>query len=402
MDLNFIHELIIPAETKIVMLIMDGLGGLAIHPGGKTELETAHTPNLDELAGKSSLGLTIPMGPGITVESGPGHLAIFGYDPTLYHIGRGVLEAAGLQLELKPNDVAARGNFCTINSNGVITDRRAGRIPTDISKDLAKKVSTTIEDIEFIVETVKEHRLAVIMRGIGLSSNITGTDPLKNGHTPLPVRALDAKSKKTARVVTRFLENAGKVLQSISPPPVANMMLMRGFDHYPEIPLFPQVFNLRAAAIAINPTYKGIARLVGMDILPVNGDAFVDEVSSLESNWTSYDFFYIHIKNTDLAGEDGDFNRKVQIIEEVDAIMPQIMALSPDVLIVSGDHSSPAVLKGHSWHPVPTMLYGKYTRADGIREFGEQACRGGSLGILPASHIMSLALANALRLNKYG
>jgi 2,3-bisphosphoglycerate-independent phosphoglycerate mutase len=398
MDLEFLKQLIIPAQTKIAMIILDGLGGLPLTPGGKTELETAHTPNLDALAAQSALGLTVPLGPGITVESGPGHLAIFGYDPIRYRIGRGVLEAVGVEFDLGRDDVATRGNFCAVNDAGVVIDRRAGRIPTDVSKELAKLLATQIEDVEFFVEVVKEHRLAIILRGPDLGAALTGTDPLKSGKLPLSVCALDPSSEKTARVANQFIERTRRLLAGRQP---ANMILVRGFDRYPNFPVFPKVFGLRAAAIALNPTYRGIAKLVGMQILKVDGSTFADEFATLEKNWNDFDFFYLHIKNTDLAGEDGDFPRKVRVIEEVDALIPRLRALEPDVIIVGGDHSTPAALKGHSWHPVPTLLYGKYVRADDIAEFGERACAGGSLGVLPAKDVMPLALANAQRIEKF-
>ncbi len=401
MDLQFIRELIIPARTKIAMIIMDGLGGLPLEPGGKTELETAFTPNLDALAALSALGLTVPVGPGITVESGPGHLGIFGYDPFRYRIGRGVLEAVGVDFDLGPNDVAARGNYCTVDESGVVTDRRAGRIPTETSRELSKLLAARIEDIEFFVETVKEHRLAIVMRGPGLGSSVTGSDPLKNGCLPHPARALNPESEKTVRLVNQFVERAHKLLLDYTPKQSANMILTRGFDSYPDLPPFPEVFGIRAAAIALNPTYRGIAKLVGMQVLPVDGGLESDEFTTLEKNWNDFDFFYLHVKNTDIAGEDGDFARKVSIIEEVDRLIPRLISLKPDVIIVSGDHSTPAVLKGHSWHPVPTLVYGKYVRADGIAEFGERACGRGSLGVLLAKHIMPIALANAHRLEKF-
>jgi 2,3-bisphosphoglycerate-independent phosphoglycerate mutase len=401
MDLDFIHDLIIPAKTKIAMLIMDGLGGLPLEPGGKTELETARTPNLDALAYKSALGLTVPLGPGITVESGPGHLGIFGYDPIQYRIGRGVLEAVGLNIDLQPGDVAASGNLCTADAAGVVTDRRAGRIPTQISTELSKALNCRFEDVDFLVQTVKEHRLAIVMRGAGLASSVTGSDPLKNGYLPRPVCALDPASEKTARLVNQFVQRGRKLLQEYQPKQAANMILVRGFDTYPDFPAFPVLFGLRAAAIAVNPTYRGIARLVGMQVLPVDGGTVADEFTTLEKNWDQFDFFYLHVKNTDIAGEDGDFARKVSVIEEVDALLPRLLALNPDVIIVSGDHSTPAVLKGHSWHPVPTLLYGRHVGADGVAEFGERVCGRGSLGRLPAKDIMPIALANAGRLEKF-
>lgn len=398
MDFKFLQELVTPAQTKIAMIIMDGLGGLPLEPGGKTELESASKPNLNALAAESALGLTVPLGPGITVESGPGHLGIFGYDPNQYRIGRGVLEAVGIHFNLRPDDVAARGNFCTVDATGLVTDRRAGRIPTDLSVELAKLLTTQIDDVAFFVETVKEHRLAIIMRGPGLDAAVTGSDPLKNGLPPLPVRALCPGSEKTARLVNKFIARSRELLVGKCP---ANMILVRGFDNYPKFPVFPEIFGVRAAAIAVNSTYRGIAELVGMQVLKVDGNTVADEFATLEKNWNDFDFFYLHVKNTDIAGEDGDFARKVRVIEEVDAQMPRLLALKPDVVIVGGDHSTPAALKAHSWHPVPVLLYSKIVRADGIAEFGERTCARGSLGVLPAKDIMPLALANARRIEKF-
>lgn len=398
MDFKFLHELVIPAQTKIAMIILDGLGGLPPEPDGKTELETACKPNLNALAANSALGLSVPLGPGITVESGPGHLAIFGYDPIQHRIGRGVLEAVGIQFDLGPDDVAARGNFCTVDATGLVIDRRAGRIPTDASKELAKLLTTRIDGVEFFVETVKEHRLAIIIKGPGLDAAVTGSDPLKNGLPSLPVRALCPGSEKTAQLVNEFIARSRERLAGKCP---ANMILVRGFDNYPKFPAFPEVFGLRAAAIAVNSTYRGIAELVGMRALKVEGGTVADEFTTLEKNWNDFDFFYLHVKNTDIAGEDGDFARKVHVIEELDSLMPRLIALKPDVVIVGGDHSTPAVLKAHSWHPVPVLLYSKIVRADGITEFGERACARGSLGVLPAKSIMPLALANARRIEKF-
>ncbi len=399
MDLKFLQSLIVPAPTKIAMIIMDGLGGLPLEPGGKTELESACTPNLDALAAQSALGLTVPVAPGISPGSGPGHLGIFGYDPIQYEIGRGALEALGVDFELGPDDVAARGNFCTVDEAGVLTDRRAGRISTEASQRLAELLRTIkIEGTEIFIETVKEHRFAFIMRGPGLGDALTETDPQKVGVPVLPVCALMPDSEKTARLVNQFIEQA-RVLLAYERP--ANMILLRGFAGYPEMPKYQELFGLRAAAIALHGMYRGVARLVGMQALKIDGDTLADEFTTLEKHWNEFDFFYLHVKKTDTAGEDGDFMRKVRAIEEVDTLMPRLLALKPDVVIVSGDHSSPAVLKSHSWHPVPTLLYSRYVRADGIAEFGERACARGSLGVLPAKDVMPIALANAQRIAKY-
>jgi 2,3-bisphosphoglycerate-independent phosphoglycerate mutase len=400
MNFKFFRELIVPAQTKIVLLIMDGLGGLPLEPGGKTELETAYKPNLDALAAQSALGLTVPIALGITPGSGPGHLAIFGYDPLEFEIGRGALEAIGADFELGPDDVAARGNFCSVDAAGLITDRRAGRIPTEAGRELAELLGTIkIEGIEFFVVPVKEHRFAFVMRAPGLGDALAETDPQKTGVPALPVRALKPDSKKAARLVNQFIGEARKKLTGKHP---ANMILLRGFARYPTLPTYREVFGLRAAAIALSGMYRGVARLVGMEILGIDGDAIADEFTTLEKNWNEFDFFYLHIKKTDTYGENGDFIGKVRAIEEVDALLPRLMALQPDVLIIGGDHSSPAVLKAHSWHPVPTLLYSRFVRADGIPEFGERACARGSLGVLPAKDVMPIALANAGRIAKYG
>lgn len=400
MDFKFIRELIMPAQTKIVMLIMDGLGGLPQEPNGKTELETARKPNLNALAKQSALGLTIPVGPGITAGSGPGHLAIFGYDPIEYEIGRGALEALGVDFELGFKDVAARGNFCTVDATGLITDRRAGRLPNETSFELIKLLRTIKADgIEFFIEPVKEHRFAFVMRGPELDDQLTETDPQKTGVAPLKVKALKSGSAKSARLANQFIKNAQGLLAKKQP---ANMILLRGFSRLPELPKYQDLYGLNPAAIAVNGMYRGVARLAGMTVLDVKGDTIADEFKALEKNWNEYDFFYMHIKKTDTCGENGDFDGKVHCIEEVDGLIPRLMALHPDVVIIGGDHSSPAVLKYHSWHPVPVMLYAKHVRADGIAEFGESTCRTGSLGILTAKNIMPIALANAGRIAKYG
>jgi 2,3-bisphosphoglycerate-independent phosphoglycerate mutase len=400
MNSSLIQELIIPAETKIVMLVMDGLGGLSREPGGKTELETARTPNLDELAKRSSLGLTIPVAPGITPGSGPGHLALFGYDPIQYEIGRGAMEALGVDFELGPDDLAARGNYCTLDQNGIIIDRRAGRIGTNINQVLSSLLSSIkIENAEIFIKPVKEHRFAFILRAPGLHDALSETDPQKTGVAPIPVHALDEKSIKAAGLVNQFIASAQKVLVDQTP---ANMILLRGFARLPALPTYQERYGLRAAAIAVNGMYRGVARMVGMQVLPFEGQTLGDQFAALENNWGEFDFFYLHVKKTDTFGESGDFDGKVTAIEEVDALMPRLLALKPDVVIVGGDHSSPAVMKSHSWHPVPVLVYSPYVRADGLAEFGERTCTLGSLGTIQATHIMPLALANALRISKYG
>ncbi len=400
MDFELLKKLIVPAQTKIVLLIMDGLGGLPLDPGGKTELETAHTPNLDALAAQSDLGLSQPAGPGITVGSGPGHQAIFGYDPIEYEIGRGALEVLGVNFNLEPNDVAARGNFCTVDTDGIITDRRAGRLSTDISREMAAILRTIeVDGVEFFIEPIKEHRFAFVMRGEGLGAALSVSDPLKVGLKDLQVQALNPESEKAAQGINEFIGQTRILLAEKSP---ANMILLRGFAQLPSLPQYPEYFGLNPAAIAINGMYRGVSRLVGMTVLDVPENTIKSEFDTFEKYWDEYDYFFIHIKDTDTYGADGDFDGKVKVIEEVDKLMPQLLALNPDVVIISGDHSTPAAMKSHSWHPVPTLLYSKYVRPDGIAEFGERACARGNLGTVQAKDLILLALANAGRIKKYG
>jgi 2,3-bisphosphoglycerate-independent phosphoglycerate mutase len=355
---------------------------------------------MDALATRSALGLTVPAGPGITVGSGPGHLALFGYDPFEYEIGRGAMEALGVDFELGPMDVAARGNFCSIDADGLITDRRAGRIPTEKARELAAILrSIKAEGVEFFIEPVKEHRFAFIMRAEGLGDALSETDPLKTGVAPMRVRALEPAAEKSASFANSFIEQARCLLARERP---ANMIMLRGFARLPELPSYAELYGLRAAAVAINGMYRGVARLAGMEVLDVHGDGIAAELETVARCWNDFDFFYIHVKKTDTCGENGDFMGKVRAIEEVDARLPDLLRLNPDVLIIAGDHSSPAVLKAHSWHPVPVMIYAAHERPDGSPEIGEHACAHGSLGVMPAKHLIRIALANAGRLAKYG
>jgi 2,3-bisphosphoglycerate-independent phosphoglycerate mutase len=399
-NLDLMKELHIAGQTKIVMLVIDGLGGLPVELGGPTELEAARTPNLDALAVESICGLSVPISPGVTPGSGPSHLALFGYDPLRYEIGRGVLEACGIGFPLGPSDVAARGNFCTVDENGLIADRRAGRIPSERGAELCKILrAIQLPDTETFVEPVKEYRFVLVLRGEGLSGGLTETDPQQLEVPPRQVEALIPEAQHTAELFNQWVAQARELLADQYP---ANMVLLRGPDKTPLLPGMAEVYGLRAAAIATYPMYRGVAKLVGMDILET-GETLEEEVETLKTHWAEYDFFYFHVKKTDSAGEDGDFTRKVSVIEHVDeAVVPAIASLEPDVLIVTGDHSTPALLKSHSWHPVPTLFHSGYCRPDEVRAFGERACMRGGLGVFPATDLMQLAMANALRLTKYG
>jgi 2,3-bisphosphoglycerate-independent phosphoglycerate mutase len=398
MTQELIRSIARSTSSKIILLVLDGLGGLPDPKTGKTELETANIPNLDRLARLGVCGLSVPVGPGITPGSAPGHTALFGYDPVGVNIGRGVLEAVGIDFPGERGDVLARGNFCSVDRDGNITDRRAGRISTELNATLCPLLEMSIQDVRIIVAPVKEHRFVVAFRGTGLSPDITETDPQLTGVPPNPVTAISPQAAKTARIANQFIEISKGILKDKLP---ANMVLLRGFSQMPHLPSMKEIYQLKPAAIATYPMYRGLARLVGMDILDT-GTTFEDEIATLKKHYNSYDFFFIHVKKPDAAGEDGDFARKVESIEEVDRSIPAIVSLKPDVIVVTGDHSTPAVLKAHSWHPIPTLINAPYCRTDAVTEFSESACLRGGLGIFPAMHIMPLALANALKLTKYG
>ena len=356
MDLNFINNLVKQNNSKIVLLVMDGLGGLPLDENGQTELESAKTPNLDRLSKKSICGLQIPVGNSITPGSGPGHLGLFGYNPIKYQVGRGVLAATGIGFDLKPGDIAARGNFATIDEDGNVTDRRAGRIPSEKNKELCELLCEKIDipGVDVFIETVKEYRFLLVLRGKDLKSNIFDTDPQQLGVQPLKAKPTNPDSVNTADIVNEFLRQAKYILKDQKP---ANMVLLRGFSEKPDWPRFPEVFGLKSAAIASYPMYRGLAGLIGMDNLEIKEGSIEEEFNVLKNNWKKYDFFFVHIKKTDSYGEDGNFDSKVKIIEQVDSMIPLLLDLNPDVILITGDHSTPSLLKYHSWHPVPVLLY---------------------------------------------
>jgi 2,3-bisphosphoglycerate-independent phosphoglycerate mutase len=393
------RELHVQNDSKIVMLVADGLGGLPIELGGKTELETARTPNLDALARRGVLGGSIPVCPGISPGSGPGHLGLFGYDPIKYLIGRGALEATGIGFELTDRDVAVRCNFCTVDAGGKITDRRAGRIPSEESAPLAIKLrQVKIDGVEVFVEPVQEHRFVVVFRADGLGDNVGDTDPQRTGVAPHVPKGDDAASEKTASAAAAFFRQATVLLAGEKK---ANSLTMRGFSAKPALPSYEEVYGLRGAAIAVYPMYKGLASLAGMKVIGA-AKTLEEQVDVLEKHWNDFDFFFLHFKYTDSTGEDGNFSAKVKRVEEFDAAIPRVEKLKPTVLIVTGDHSTPSAMRSHSWHPVPTLLVSDICRPDACQSFGEAECVRGGLGQFKAKYLMTLALSNAGRMGKYG
>jgi 2,3-bisphosphoglycerate-independent phosphoglycerate mutase len=394
-----VRDLAIETPSKILFLVMDGLGGLPHPKTRRTELETANLPHLNLLAGESNLGLTDPVAPGITPGSGPSHLALFGYDPFRYLIGRGALEATGIEFELGPDDLAIRGNFCTIDGQGQVVDRRAGRIDTERSAQLCHLLAQIeLDGVQTFVEPVRDHRFVLVLRAPGLEEEITTNDPEREPAALLPLNALKPQAEASATLIRRWVEAARDLLSEQSP---ANMVLLRGYSHRPTLPSMSEVYRLTPATVAVYPMYRGLARLLGMSVL-ATGSTLNDQIATLRKHWNAYDFFFMHVKATDTAGEDGNFEAKVAALEAVDEVLPDIRALHPDVLVVTGDHSTPATMAAHSWHPVPFMLHSPWVRADEATNFDETACAHGVLGRMPATSAMPLALAHAGKLAKYG
>lgn len=398
--MDFLSNLIMETPSKIVLLVLDGVGGLPHPETGLTELEQARTPNLDALSESSILGFVNPIEHGITPGSGPSHLALFGYDPIRFEIGRGALSAAGVDFPQGKNDLAGRMNYATIDAEGKVTDRRAGRIPTETCVKLCKELSdkVSIPGVQLFVIPEAEHRAALVFRGEGLKDRLTDSDPQVIGEKPLEVKARDSGSEKAAQAINEFIRQAGRILADHHP---ANMVLLRGFSVHPDLPSINELYRLKSAAIANYPMYRGVGRLVGMDVLET-GSTIENEFATLAENISGYTFFYLHVKKTDSYGEDGDYSHKVGIIEEVDRHIPALLDLKPDVIAVTGDHSTPWSLKSHSWHPVPFMIHSAHCRPDEAREFSERGCARGALGTIYTKHVMSLLLANALKLKKYG
>jgi 2,3-bisphosphoglycerate-independent phosphoglycerate mutase len=400
--MEILQKLSIKTDSKIVMIVADGLGGIS-KADRPTELEAANTPNLDRIAKESITGQMDPVRPGITPGSGPGHLGLFGYDPLVYDIGRGILSALGVNFEIQAGDVAARVNFATIDDQGVVTDRRAGRISTEKCVELCEELSKIeVEGVKIFVRPEKEHRAAVIFRGANLSGNISDSDPQRTGEKPQRVEATDDQdpnAEATAQKIRSFIDQAFKILSDHHP---ANAILMRGFDVFEALPSYQDVYKLNPACIAVYPMYKGVSRLVGMEVIEEGQESIADEFKVLKNNWDKYDFFFVHVKKTDSYGEDGNYDARVKIIEELDREIPAVLDLNPDVLIVTADHSTPSDFKAHSFHPVPTMIRAETARVDDVEKFGERYCVHGGLGCMASKNLMALAMAHAGKLEKFG
>jgi 2,3-bisphosphoglycerate-independent phosphoglycerate mutase len=400
-DFATLQPLLKPSTTKIVLLVMDGLGGLPRPDDDRTELEAAETPNLDRLATEGTVGRVVPLTPGLTPGSGPAHLALFGYDPIARPVGRGVLEAIGVGLQVRPGDVAARGNFCTLDPQGNISDRRAGRIPNEAARPIVERLaSIQVKGASSEIRHVREHRFALVLRGSGLDPALEDTDPQDTGVPPLPAKASSKRAQATAGIVSAWLKQAFQLLHD---EPRANGLTLRGFSSDPELDSFARAYGVRPGCIAVYPMYRGVSSLVGMTVVDFAGETPEDEFQTAGRVWNDFDFLFIHVKAPDSRGEDGNFDGKVKAIEAVDRALPKLTALKPDVIAITGDHSTPSQMRSHSWHPVPLLVWAPATvRRDAARSFGDQACSQGGLGTFPSAELMPLLLAHAGRLEKYG
>jgi 2,3-bisphosphoglycerate-independent phosphoglycerate mutase len=406
MNLDCLYsELTLKTNAKLALVVMDGVGDLATpEQNYLTPLEAAATPNLDALSKISAQGRMIPVAPGITPGSGPGHVGLFGYDPLEYQVGRGVIEALGLGLELKHGDVCARANFATLDPKGIVTDRRAGRIPTETCEKLCAMLAAKVKkigDTQVIIKAGKEHRFVVVFRGKGLEGPLTDADPNREGFAIPSVKPRDPKSagqKKMAKLIAEFYKLALPVIAKEKP---ANGFLMRGIAHQPKIPLFEERYKLRPAALAVYPMYKGLAQLVGMKKIE-GPQTIAEQFERYVAEYDNFDFFFIHYKYTDKYGEDGNFAAKKKAVEDFDAALPILLGKKPDVLAITGDHSTPCALKGHSWHPQPVLLHSAYSGSDKLERFTETGANTGSLGVFEAKYLMRLMQANARSFDKFG
>lgn len=406
MNLDTLYsELTLKTGAKMALVVLDGVGDIATREQGYvTPLEAAVTPNLDALSKDSAQGRMFPVAPGITPGSGPGHLGLFGYDPLEFQVGRGVIEALGLGMELRAGDVAARANFCTLDSTGTVTDRRAGRIDTAVCEKLCAMLAAKVKkvgDAEVLIKAGKGHRFVVVFRGKGLEGPLTDADPHREGLSIPEVRPVDAqsaKAKKAAKLVAEFYKAALPIIANEKP---ANGFLLRGIAHQPAIPNFQERYGMRAGCIAVYPMYKGLAQLVGMAKLE-GPQTIAEQFERYVAEYDNYDFFFIHYKYTDMHGEDGNFPAKRKAIEELDAALPILLRKKPDVIAVTGDHSTPCVVKGHSWHPQPVLLHSALSGSDKLDRFTETGANSGSLGIFAAKYLIRLMQANAKMFDKFG
>ncbi|MDD3726143.1 MAG: 2,3-bisphosphoglycerate-independent phosphoglycerate mutase [Candidatus Ratteibacteria bacterium] len=399
---KILPDIIKATDSKILLVVLDGVGGLPNIETGKTELETAHIPFLDEMAEGSSCGLTIPVLSGITPGSGPGHIALFGYDPIETQIGRGVLECLGIGVPLGRDDIAIRGNFATISPDRIVLDRRAGRIATEENQKIVSLLSEKIKEIAGVnvsIYTVKEHRCAIVLKGKGLHPSVSENDPQKEGQPLKPIKALDSQSEKTAEVLRKLESQVMEALKDVDTK--AKGLLFRGISKLPDIKGFSEKYKLHSACIATYPMYKGVAKVVGMDIIE-GCDTIESEIGALQEIYNRYDFFFLHIKKTDSYGEDGNFDAKVKILEEADTYLRNIKKMKFGAIAITGDHSTPSLMRSHSWHPLPLLINSPYAIPDDVKRFTERECAKGILGRIHSKEIMYLLLAYALKLDKFG
>ena len=398
LDIKNFQTLTRYTDSKILLLVIDGLGGLPHNQTSKTELESANIPNLDKLTQESTTGIATPIQPGITPGSGPGHMSLFGYNPIKYVIGRGVLEAIGSGIKLSKKDIAVRGNFCTIDNQGVITDRRAGRISdSDASKLIQSLSQIKVDGAHITIKHLKNHRFVLVLSGSDLNTDITPTDPLLNN---LPINQASSnspQSRKTATIINKFTQLSLDILKNET---LANGIILRGFSQNLSVPKISDVYHINPIGISLYPAYRGIATMLGMKVTNQGVD-FSDLIKIVRNNFNDFNFFYLHYKDTDSAGEDGDFDKKVFSLEKLDTFIPELRSIGFDVFTITGDHSTPSILSSHSWHPVPILINSNIPTSDESIHFTELECKNGDIGRIHATDIMPLTLAYAKKLIKF-
>ena len=393
---------------KTFFVICDGLGDRPIPKlGRKTPLEYAKTPNLDAIARRGIIGAMNTIDIGVRPGSDTAHMAIFGYDPHVYYTGRGPFETAGLRMEHKDGDICFRVNMGTVDDTLHIIDRRAGRIG-DTSAFARELNGMKIDGVEFFVKAGTGYRMGMIMRGKKLSTHITDIDP---GHVGKGVRMCEAtddtsEAKRTAKILNTFVSRAHKLLKRMpvnidrqkNGLPQANYLLVRGAGVYPKLPRFFDKYGLRAACFAGAGLYKGIARLIGMDVVHVPGatgkpDSNIRaKVETAIKHRKDYDFFFIHFKGADSCGEDGDVEGKIAYIEKIDDAVAPLLKLKNSLVVITADHSTPCTIKSHSADDVPIVIMGDEVRDDDVHEFSERTCAKGRMGHIKGMHVMPIIL----------
>ncbi len=397
---------------KIVFIVFDGLADRPIKElGNKTPLEVANKPNLDELAKRGVNGLLDIISPGKRIGSDVAHLSILGYDPYKYYTGRGPLEASGIGLELDSNDVAFRANFATVSEDFTVIDRRAGRIKEG-TKELEKAINEIDIGVDFIFKASVAHRGALVLKGKGLSDKVSDTDPHEVGVKVMEAKPLEntKEAKRTAEIINEFTKKVHEVLNNHRVNverakrglPKANIVLLRGAGRTPKLEPFEKRYGIKGACIAKTAIIKGIARLLGMEVIDSKED-FLERGKQIFEALNRNDFVLLNIKEPDEAGHDGNYEKKIKIIEEADKMIGMFLDyVEENYLVVLSDHTTPVSFRDHTGDEVPVLIAGPEVRSDDVTTFSERSVYKGYLNRIRALDLMTYMLNLTNRLEKYG